>query len=156
MDVVVNELSCVCRSISPVEFSVSVFLSFFIVTFVLSAVWPNFLAPSVLFVLKPLTFVSSAVSVIVDAVTMSLIIFPFSVVNISISVNQTSSAVSFVVLPVAFVKRAINPDLNSLPIFSALQIPLAFVLSSIFELLHWLSHSNLCIISRCWVILEWF
>lgn len=87
VDVVVDEVTSICRAVSPEELTVAVLLPVFILTFVACIVWPNLLTLTVLFVFKPPALVASTISVVVNSIAMCLIILPISVVNIAISVN---------------------------------------------------------------------
>lgn len=109
----------------------AVLLAILVLTFVASIIRPDFFAFTVLFVLEPPAFVSRTISVIVDSVAVGLIVLPVSIIDVSVSMNKAASTVCFIVFPVTFVKGAIDPDLNTATVFSALLVPLSFVLGSV-------------------------
>ncbi len=140
-DIVVNEIASVGRSVSPVKFTNAVLLSVLVHSLVAGVVRPDFLAAPVLLIFEPLAFILGAICVVENTVAVSLIVLPFATVNSTVSVNQAASSVCLVVLPVSLVKTAVNPDLHSLSIFSALHVPFTFVLGAIVENNHLLSFS---------------
>ena len=117
-------------------------LTLFIVSFVLSTIWPNLLALTVLFIFEPLTFVPRSISVIVHAVAVRLIVLPLTVVYVTVGVNQATATVSLVVVPVALIQRPIDPDLNASAVFLTLLVPLASVFSTVFKLLPFFGYSD--------------
>lgn len=131
-------------------------LAIFVLTFVTCIVRPDFLALTMLLVLEPPAFVPRSISVVVNSIAVCLVIFPVTVVYVTIGVNQTTSTICFVIFPVSLVKRSINPDLDTTSIFPSLLVPLAFILSSIVKCNHFLGYSNLGVVCRLIVVLEWF
>eukprot|EP00405_Crypthecodinium_cohnii_P019725 CAMPEP_0206478054 /NCGR_PEP_ID=MMETSP0324_2-20121206/35806_1 /ASSEMBLY_ACC=CAM_ASM_000836 /TAXON_ID=2866 /ORGANISM="Crypthecodinium cohnii, Strain Seligo" /LENGTH=117 /DNA_ID=CAMNT_0053954249 /DNA_START=477 /DNA_END=826 /DNA_ORIENTATION=+ len=116
MDVVIEKLSFIGRSVSPLEVAMSSFLAELVVAFISGAIWPDFDTLAVLLVLSPLTLVLRAISMVVGALSVSLIVLPLSFVDVAIDMLEPAVACGFVELPLTVVLRSIRPDLHPLAV----------------------------------------
>jgi len=110
-----------------------VFLSFHIVSFILTVVGPDFFAEPVLEVVFPFAFILSAILMYVNSMTIGFVVQPFTFEDVSIYVPELSVAACFVESPVSFVLGAILPDLLTITMFHVSE-PLTCISCSIFEI----------------------
>jgi len=71
MDLVVNPIANVLRSVGPPVETKSVFYALYIISFVAASIWPDLESTTVLLISKPLSFVNSATLMPEFAVSVS-------------------------------------------------------------------------------------
>ena len=112
----------------PEEFSLAMFGSVDVLTFIACFIRPGFDTVSMLLVFFPFTFIDSTIVVNVLAAAVRFVIAPLTLVNVSIRVNQTTDSICFSDLPLTFIERSVWPDLSSLAgSFFQVFLPLANV-----------------------------
>jgi hypothetical protein len=110
-----------------------VFFTVFIKSLVASIIWPNLFALTMLFILEPLALVTRSISVVINTETVRLIVLPIAIINVTVCMDQTTSSVGLIVLPIAFVQRSINPNLNTLTVFTVFRIPFTLILGTVVQ-----------------------
>jgi hypothetical protein len=134
MDVVVNELALISRSICPQESTIAILLSIFVFAFVACPIRPGFLTMTMLLVFFPVAFILRTICVVILAESMGFVIFPFSLIHVTVCMNESTSAVCLIVSPESFIQRPISPDLSALAIPSvAFNVPLTLVPSAVLK-----------------------
>lgn len=113
-DIIQSELSFVACTIVPVELTLSVLESIYVVTLILSFVWPRLNSFTVLLVILPIALIDCSIVVQVLSPPIGFIITPLSLVNVSVGVDETPNAVGSTLLPLALIQRPIEPNLATL------------------------------------------
>ena len=132
MDVVVQELSGIGGLVGPKELTVTIFFAEFVLTLVVSSIWPSLLTFAMLLVINPLTFVLGTICMGVLTKAMGFVILPVPVIDVAVSVDESSSTIGHVSLPVALVDGAIAPNLHSFAVsLICVHVPLTRILSTI-------------------------
>lgn len=113
MNFIFAEFSVIQRSICKFQNSFAFLMPIRKLPLILSTIWPNLFAMTMLFVILPLSLIDCAIWMSVCSYTMSLIVLPLSRVNVSISMDQLSLSICFVVYPLSLIFGAILPLLSS-------------------------------------------
>jgi hypothetical protein len=140
--VVVDEVALEGGPFGSYEFSVAVFLSLDVGSYVFGSVWPCLESLPLLGIPNPLPLITGAILMSIYPVPVSLIINPLSFVDITFLMDQPPISLSFVILPVPLIYRPIIPYLLAFPM--PLPIP---PLPVIYRLIH-LKRSPLGIFSH--------
>ena len=93
------EEATVCKSKPSFAF----FLSFYVFSFVLGAIWPRLNTLSVLMVLYKLTLIEGTVSVVISSFTMGFVGYPHTIIDVTIGMDDFTFSICFVIAPGAFV-----------------------------------------------------
>lgn len=97
------------------------FLSIFILPFVLCSVRPLLNSFAMLLVLDPLSDVRGPVRVLVGPMTVGFVVAPGTLVNIAICVDQDTVTICLIRTPLAVVLASVLPDLLPITVFHSLE-----------------------------------
>lgn len=133
LELSVNKVSFVVRSVFPRKFSLSILLSLIKISNICcSSVVPSFLAMAVLNIVQPLSYVSRLLCVCEYTDSTSFVVLPVPFINISVRVSHAAVPVCHVPSPLTLVLGAVTPELDTDPVF-LLRVfaPLTLVLATL-------------------------
>lgn len=136
VNLVVQKCTIENGTVSESEGAFAFFAALDEVSFILCAVGPDLLAPTVLFVVLPTALVGCTVAVCVDSLPVSLVFNPHAFVDISICVKKLPVTIGLVVLPLTNVFASIWPFLKAFTVSLAHQ-PLSLVNCTVRYLNRW-------------------
>ena len=113
IDIVIREIAIVGVSISPLEESRTLLLTFDKHSLEFRAIWPALGSLTVLSVIFPEAAVELPICVEVVSKAVCFVILPLTLVDVAIFVQEAAQESSFIILPIALIKAAISPNLQA-------------------------------------------
>ena len=108
-DKVLFERTYIGRAIRPVLVAFyAMFLSIFIVTFIVSTICPNFFPKSKLHIIFPLTFLIRTIWITIPSLSLRIPVYPIPFIELPIGLKHPTFSIAHICCPLTFVKRAIG------------------------------------------------